>query len=508
MANSKILGLDELPRLREDNLGKRIVHCHGVFDVLHAGHLAYFQSAKKMGDTLVVTLTADEFVNKGPGRPYFNSRVRTEMLAALECVDVVAVSNFPTAVPVIKALRPNFYVKGPDYRDKDSDRTGAIFDEERAVTEGGGKLIFTNDDTHSSSALLNKFFQTWTPEQQESINLVKKAGGLNKIEEIFEIIGRRSILVTGEPIVDTYVFCQPENLSSKSPSVSASFRFEENYAGGSLAIANHLADFVGATKLCFSHGGEAYFENMLDQRLDKRIEMAALKLENVPTPRKTRFIAQAGSQRLFELTDLRSDQWSQLSSEPFRNKIVEMNKSSDVTVIADFGHGLFDADVLGSFAGLKGFVGLNVQTNSSNFGFNPYTKHHRFDYLSIDTREVQVAYHDRTTPVPLLAKRLKHDLAARKASASITLGASGAAFLPDGSDTDFSAPAFADNVIDATGAGDAYFGITTLLVQAGCPSEIVPFVGNIFAGLKTRIVGNKSSVSKAQLMKALTAILK
>lgn len=257
MANSKILDLDELPRLRERARDKKIVHCHGVFDVLHAGHLAYFQSAKKIGDILVVTLTADEFVNKGPGRPYFNARVRTEMLAALECVDIVAVSQFPTAVPAIRALKPNFYVKGPDYRDKESDRTGAIFEEERAVNEGGGSLVFTNDDTHSSSALLNKFFQTWTPEQQESIDKVKKAGGLDKIEEIFEKMAQRTILVAGEPIVDTYVFCHPENLSSKSPSVSASFRYEENYAGGSLAIANHLADFVKKAKLCFSHGGES-----------------------------------------------------------------------------------------------------------------------------------------------------------------------------------------------------------------------------------------------------------
>src|SRR5581483_11054821 len=124
------LDTDALKFLREKNPKSKIVHCHGVFDVLHAGHLAYFESAKKFGDLLVVTITSDEFVNKGPGRPYFNSSVRANMIAALEIVDYVAVSKFPIAVPMIEAIKPHFYVKGPDYKVKANDMTGAIYEEE------------------------------------------------------------------------------------------------------------------------------------------------------------------------------------------------------------------------------------------------------------------------------------------------------------------------------------------------------------------------------------------
>lgn len=508
MANSKVLSLEELSRFREAHSDKKIVHCHGVFDVLHVGHLAYFQSAKKTGDLLVVTLTADEFVNKGPGRPYFNSHVRTEMLAALECVDAVAVSHFPTAVPAISALKPDFYVKGPDYRNKEADITRAIFDEETAVGRFGGRLTFTDDDTHSSSTLLNKFFQPWTEAQQRSIESVNKLGGLSKIEEVLDRVSKQSILIVGEPIVDTYVFCEPENISSKSPSISASFRYEENYAGGSLAIANHLADFTKTTRLCFTHGSEAYFRDLLASRMDSRINLELQELEDVPTPRKTRYIAQAGSQRLFELTHLRADQWVDRSAEDFQNVVLKLNREADVTIAADFGHGLFESDVLHALSDLRGFVGLNVQTNSSNFGFNPFNKHRRFDYLSIDSREVRIAYHDRVTPIPELASRLRLEVTAKNACGSITLGSSGAVFFPADDDEQYTAPAFADVVVDATGAGDAYFGMTTLLIRAGCPSEMVPFIGNVFAGLKTKIVGNKSAVTRSQLIKALNAILK
>ncbi|MGE4130968.1 MAG: adenylyltransferase/cytidyltransferase family protein, partial [Bdellovibrionales bacterium] len=239
----KIISFEELAQVRERFPGKKIVQCHGVYDVLHAGHLAYFRSAKEFGDMLVVTLTSDPHVNKGPGRPYFTDKVRASMIAALEDVDLVAISDFPTAVPSIEQLKPHFYIKGPDYRDKSKDVTGGIYQEESAVQRHGGKLEFTEDETHSSSSLLNKFFINWTEDQTKTIAKVHELGGETKIEEMLDKVAEQKILIVGEPIVDTYRFCMPENISSKSPSISAKFLYEENYAGGSLANANHLADF-------------------------------------------------------------------------------------------------------------------------------------------------------------------------------------------------------------------------------------------------------------------------
>jgi rfaE bifunctional protein nucleotidyltransferase chain/domain len=501
------LTFDDLKRLRERHPQQKIVHCHGVFDVLHAGHLAYFESAKKFGDKLVVTVTSDEFVNKGPGRPYFSGSVRMDMLAALEVVDYVALSKFPTAVSVIECLRPDFYVKGPDYKEKAADVTGAIYAEERAVEAGGGKLVFTDDPTHSSSKLLNNFFNHWTDDQQRTIAAVKKAGGFSKIEEILQRLSDMKVTIVGEPIIDTYVFCEPEAISSKSPSISAKFSYEENYAGGALAIANHLADFISEVTLITTHGSEKHFADLLKEKVDKRIRVFAQELPNIPTPRKTRYIARDKSQRIFEITNLRSDQWQQHSPVEICQLIKKTNSEKGTTILADFGHGFFEGEVLRFASELKGYVALNVQTNSSNLGFNPFTKHKRFSYLSIDTREVRLAYHDRFTPSFELAQKLRRDLKAQ-ASVSMTLGPEGAYFFPERSDSMVIAPVFADSVVDSVGAGDAYFAVTSLLVNAGCPSEMVPFLGNVFAGLKTKIIGNKFSVTRAQFVKAINSILK
>ncbi len=506
--NAKIIDFEQLHSVRQKSGSAKIAHCHGVFDVLHAGHLAYLEAAKRFGDILVVTLTSDEFVNKGPGRPYFNAAVRARMLAGLEVVDYVAINKFPLAVPAIQELKPNFYVKGPDYKDRATDITGGILEEEAAVERGGGKLVFTDDETFSSSTLINKFFTPWGEEQQKAIRNIQQAGGFSRIEEVLEQISKETVHVIGEPIVDTYRFCQPENLSSKSPSVSAKFMYEENYAGGSLAIANHLSDFVKEVSLFTTHGGEAYFTDLLKDKMDARIRLVAQELPNIPTPRKTRYISIHNSQRIFELTELRADQWSHHSPKEFCETLKKNDSKDLVTIVADFGHGLFEESVLEAVAELKSFIGLNVQTNSSNFGFNPFTKHKKFSFLSIDIREAQLAYHNRKIPPIELTRKISADSARLGASVAVTRGAHGAYFLPENTQEEFTSPAFADSVVDATGAGDAFFAITSLLVKVKCPPIFVPFLGNVFAGLKTRIIGNKTSVSRAQFIKAVSAILK
>src|SRR3954470_21744027 len=92
--------------------GKRIVHCHGVFDLLHIGHIRHFEQARRMGDLLVVTLTPDRWVNKGPHRPAFPEDLRAEMLASIGSIDYVALNQWPTAVETIRLLKPDFFVKG------------------------------------------------------------------------------------------------------------------------------------------------------------------------------------------------------------------------------------------------------------------------------------------------------------------------------------------------------------------------------------------------------------
>ncbi len=135
--------------------GKKIVHCHGCFDLMHPGHIKYFQAAKKMGDLLVVTVTPDAYVDKGPGRPVFNENLRAESIAALECVDYVAVNEWPTAEETLRLLKPDIYVKGQEFEGF-IDKTGKIQKELKVIQEIGSEIKFTHEIVFSSTGLINK----------------------------------------------------------------------------------------------------------------------------------------------------------------------------------------------------------------------------------------------------------------------------------------------------------------------------------------------------------------
>ena len=112
-ARAKVKTLAELATITVQlrAAGKTVAHCHGVFDLVHPGHIRHFEAASRLGDVLIVTVTRDEFVNKGPGRPVFPEQLRAESIAALGCVDYVAINKWPTAVETIALIKPDVYVK-------------------------------------------------------------------------------------------------------------------------------------------------------------------------------------------------------------------------------------------------------------------------------------------------------------------------------------------------------------------------------------------------------------
>ena len=157
MAMEKILDIGELAKRFHEfkEQGKTTVLCHGCFDLMHPGHIKHFQSAKKMGNVLAVTLSPDEYIDKGPGRPVFNQSLRAESIAALECVDFVAINKWPTAEETLRLLRPSIYVKGQEFEEL-KDKTGKIQRELAVLKEIGAELRVTKDIVISSTKLINE----------------------------------------------------------------------------------------------------------------------------------------------------------------------------------------------------------------------------------------------------------------------------------------------------------------------------------------------------------------
>jgi len=154
--NPKIVELEELSKCCDKlrSAGKKIVATNGCFDLLHVGHVRYLQAARTLGDVLAVGLNSDLSVRelKGTGRPLTSQDDRAEILAALQCVDLVTVFPQIQATQFLTAVRPAIYVKGGDYSSETLDK------EERAILKkiGADIRLIPFQTGHSTSGLIEQ----------------------------------------------------------------------------------------------------------------------------------------------------------------------------------------------------------------------------------------------------------------------------------------------------------------------------------------------------------------
>ncbi|MBU0758133.1 MAG: HAD-IIIA family hydrolase [Nanoarchaeota archaeon] len=151
----KIVSEDKLVAIIKtlEKAGKTVGLCVGGYDLLHPGHMKHLDSAKKSCDILVVAITSDEHTGqrKANGRPIFSENIRAYSVSQLESVDYVIISRYKGAEELIEILRPNFYIKGPDYVGK---TTPGITREKKAIESVGGKIVFTKDEKLSTTELI------------------------------------------------------------------------------------------------------------------------------------------------------------------------------------------------------------------------------------------------------------------------------------------------------------------------------------------------------------------
>ena len=159
MASEKLKTLQEIQELtvQYQKQGKIVVFANGCFDLLHAGHTRYVQSARSLGDVLVLGLNGDESVRalKGKGRPVMNEQERVEMVVALECLDYVVVFNDLTADHILRVLKPDVHAKGTDYTE------GTVPEKATVLSYGGKVAIVGGPKDYSTSDYLQRITQKY-----------------------------------------------------------------------------------------------------------------------------------------------------------------------------------------------------------------------------------------------------------------------------------------------------------------------------------------------------------
>jgi len=502
----KIKKLNELKTIIADlkKQDKRIAHCHGVFDLIHPGHIRHLAAAKREADVLVVTVTADSFVRKGPGRPIFNENLRAETLASFSSVDYVAINNASTATNCIKLLKPDVYVKGQDYIDKSKDVTGKISEEEEAIISVGGRIAFTNDITFSSSKLINEHLQVFPNETRRYLRSIASKYCTDYIFEALDKVRKLKVLVIGEAIIDQYHQCEGMDKSRKSNVVVYKHVSEESFAGGALAIANHLAGLSKDVTLVTLTGDDfKSFRQFLSEKMKPNVKMVNFQRPRGQTIIKRRFIN--SNQKLFEICYLNDNPIGRDLEKRIMLKLKDIIHDHDLIMVSDFGHGFLTDNLAKTICREAKFLAANTQTNGANMGFNLVTRYSDVDYAALDELEIRYAAHDKNGELSQVMKKVAAKI--RCKNMIITRGDNGALSLRDRKEI-LSAPALAASVIDPVGAGDAFFAFTAPLVAIGVPQDLVLFIGNAVGALAVQIICNRDSVDLVDLKKFITTLLK
>lgn len=449
---------------------QRVVLAHGCFDLLHLGHIRHLQEARKQGDCLVVSVTSDEHVKKGIGRPRFTAQERVEALKALDCVDDAFIAEGPDAVASIESVRPHVYVKGSDYADKVAQQSDPALEREITALNTArpdARFHITTTEKWSSSRLLNA--AKFSEEVLTYLDSARERGFLDKIMDAFLRADELLIAFVGETIIDEYVYVKALGSPSKEFCLAT--------------VQMDWEQFVGGVDAASRHGN---WRNVTLVTADESI-------------RKTRYVDSDFRRKLFEVYSRPRIELAERAAYAFRSRLSAVVNEVDVVIVTDFGHGLMTPDAREILQKAR-FLAVNAQTNAGNRGFNLITKY-RPHLACVDLPEARLATGMQDGPLDDVGESLQRSLlSSRVPKIIITHGRQGC-YCPQ------HIPAVSTDCIDTMGAGDAFLAVTAPLVAADLDLEAAAFVGNVAGAIKVSIMGHQRHVTRDELMQNIEALL-
>ena len=331
-------------------------------------------------------------------------------------------------------------------------------------------------------------------ETSRYVDDIKKDYTLENIKEIVSQFKEIKTLVIGDAIVDEYHFTTPKGRAIKDPILSVDYIRYEAYAGGILAIANHISDFVDKITCVTLLGDRNDKKEFITNALNKNITLKSFVKENSPTTLKKRYLNAIRNEKLFKVEHINDSFISESLERELINYLEAELPKYDLVLVGDFGHGLITNKVIKILEEKSNYLAVNAQCNSANLGFNYVTKYNSPAFLSMDIQELQYAVADRFSDAPILISKL-HDKS-RFNNFLVTIGKKGSAYFNAGKQIFF--PAFITRPQDTVGAGDAVFSITSLFSY--CNHEpLIPFIANSVGGIAVGYMGNKEYITKKSL---------
>ncbi len=479
---------------------KTVIMCHGVFDIVHPGHLRHLMYAKEKADLLVASVTADAHITKADHRPYVPQELRAENLAALEMVDYVIIDPNPTPIDNIRYLRPDYFAKGYEYfAEGIPPRTQEEMD---ALEAYGGEIVFTPGDiVYSSSNLIE--LQAPKIAVDKLLSLMESEGvGFGDLRKAVRNLSGLKVHVVGDTIIDGYSECTLLGAAPKSPTFSVRLERTELFTGGAGVVARHVK----------SAGAEVVFSTVLGEDPPKDFALKELGEAGVdchpvidrtrPTTYKERFTAHGYKLLQVDRVDNRP-----ISERTLRTICERLGASqADVVIMSDFRHGIFNRDSIGRLVKEIPSSALKVADSQVSNRWGNILDFTDFDLITPNEREARFALADQDTIVRPLALNLFRE--ARCRNLILKLGERGTITYrrPGNEPRDFfTLDSFVDRLVDPVGAGDALLAYASLALATTGNLVLASILGSLGAAVTCERQGNVP-VSPAEVEEKISAL--
>lgn len=465
----------------------KAIMCHGVFDVVHPGHVRHLAYAKTKADILIASITADRHIKKGAYRPHVPERLRALNLAAFEMVDYVIIDENAKPLENLRTLQPDFFAKGFEYT---SGGLPAATQEEADIVEGyGGGMIFTPGDiVYSSSRLIELAAPNIQMEKLLTLLHTHNLGFTDLRETLEKMKGFR-VHVVGDTIVDSYTRTSLIGGQTKTPTFSVLYQGKDDYIGGAGIVAQHLraagADVTFSTVL----GKDALADFAIAGLKEAGVDVNAIIDETRPTTNKNAIIA--GGYRLLKVDTLDNRTISETILENLTDAIT--GTETDAVVFSDFRHGIFNHWTVPLLTAAIPADTYKVADSQVASRWGNITEFKGFDLVTPNEREARFALGDQDSTVGALAGALIEGNASKLLMLKLGdrgLFVSRTGVGPDDEGNYFSVDSFARNVADAVGAGDALLSYATLAMLATGNEVIAGILGSMAAACECEIDGN------------------
>lgn len=466
---------------------KKVIMCHGVFDVVHPGHVRHLLYAKSKADVLVASITADRHINKGKYRPHVPQELRAVNLAAFELIDYVLIDENQTPLENIRRIQPDYFAKGYEYN-SDGTMHPKTQEEADVLESFGGELIFTPGDiVYSSSGLINLAPPAIKLEKLLTVMDMTGVTFDSLRRTLDQMVGKR-VHVVGDCIVDSYTHCAMIGGQTKTPTMSVLFENKVDYVGGAAIVAKHMKAAGADVQFSTVLGNDSHKDFVLADLVEAGVQCRPVIDGTRPTVNKNAIVA--GGYRLLKIDTLDNSSISDAILSDLTESVATV--PADAVVFSDFRHGIFNRRTIPSFIESIPEGCYRVADSQVASRWGNITEFKGFDLITPNEREARFALADQDSGVRPLASSLYDE--ARCKLLILKLGARGVLTCRskehEALDSFFVVDSFVDKLADAVGAGDALLAYATLAMLTSRNEAEATILGSMAAACECECEGN------------------